>query len=99
MTPSLVLPAEITIHVAAELRASWLGWLEGAAGDAAEVSVDGHAVEDIDAAGLQCLLALARSLASRQQRLRLERPSGALRQACLRLGARHLLTEPEGAPA
>ena len=54
---------------------------------------------EVDAAGMQCLLALARSLNARQQRLRLDHPSQALRLACLRLGAQHLLAEPEGAAA
>jgi len=99
MSTSLQLPAEMTIYVAAELRTPWLAWLDRGAGDAAEARVDGQAVEEIDAAGLQCLLALARSLDARQQRLRLERPSRALRLACLRLGAQHLLTEPERAAA
>jgi anti-anti-sigma regulatory factor len=99
MTEPLVLPAELTIYVAAELRAPWLEWLDAAAGDGAVALVDGHAVEEIDAAGLQCLLALARSLEARQQRLLLTQPSEALGRACHRLGARHLLSESEGAPA
>ena len=99
MSTPLQLPAELTIYVATELRQPWLEWLEGDAGDAADALVDGRAVEEIDAAGLQCLLALARSLELRQQRLRLVQPSETLRLACLRLGARHLMAEPEGADA
>ena len=99
MSTTLVLPAEMTIYVAAELRTPWLAWLDGGAGDAAEARVDGQAVAEVDAAGMQCLLAQARSLNARQQRLRLDHPSQALRLACLRLGAQHLLAEPEGAAA
>ena len=99
MTHCLMLPVEITIYVASELRASWLQWLDGDAGDGPEAVADGHAVEEIDAAGLQCLLALSRSLEVRRQRLRLERPSDALHQACRRLGAGHLLAPPEGVSA
>jgi anti-anti-sigma regulatory factor len=99
MSTPLVLPAEMTIYVAAELRTPWLAWLDGAPATPPRRAVDGQAVEEVDAAGLQCLLALARSLDARQQRLRLDQPSEALRLACLRLGAQHLLAEPEGAAA
>lgn len=95
MTEPLNLPSEVTIYVATELRGAWLDWLEHRAGDADEVVADGHAVEEIDAAGLQVLLALARSLEARSQRLRIQRPSEALQQACGRLGARHLLAADE----
>lgn len=94
MSAPLVLPAEVTIYVAAELRTAWLAWLDAeadGAGDAPEVLADGRAVAEVDAAGLQCLLALSRSLAARRQRLCLDRPTDVLRQACKRLGAAQLL--------
>lgn len=99
MSTPLQLPAELTIYVAAELRSPWLTWLDRDAGDAEEACADGAAVEDIDAAGLQCLLALSRSLAARQQRLRIDAASPALRQACQRLGALHLLAPTQGPAA
>ncbi len=99
MATPLALPAEITIYVAAELRSPWLNWLEHEAGIEAEAEVDGSAVEEIDGAGLQCLLSLSRSLEARQQRLRIRLPSDVLRQACVRLGATHLLEQPQGADA
>ena len=97
MSTPLQLPAELTIYVAAELRSPWLAWLDSEAGDAEVACADGAAVEDIDAAGLQCLVALARSLAARQQRLRIDAASPALQQACRRLGALHLLAPTQGA--
>lgn len=97
MATPLTLPSEITIYVAAELRSPWLDWLEREAGHEAEAEADGRAVEEIDGAGLQCLLALARSLEARQQCLRIRQPSEVLRQACARLGATHLLASASGA--
>ena len=101
MNTPLVLPAEITIYVISELRTAWLAWLDGLANDDAEVAVDGQAVDEVDAAGLQALLALSHSLLARQQRLRLHPASATLRTACGRLGLGHLLVqapaEPEGA--
>ena len=99
MATPLTLPSEITIYVAAELRGPWLDWLEREAGNEAEAEADGQAVEEIDGAGLQCLLALARSLEARQQSLRIRQPSEVLREACVRLGATHLLGQPQGAVA
>lgn len=99
MNTPLVLNAEMTIYVVSELRAAWLAWMDGLADDEAEVAVDGRAVEEVDAAGLQALLALSHSLKARQQRLRVHAASGTLHAACHRLGLAHLLAEPEGACA
>lgn len=99
MNPALALPAEITIYVAAELRAAWLAWMDTPAARDPELDVDGSAVEEVDAAGLQCLLALSHSLQARQQQLRLRQASDTLSQACRRLGLAHLLADAEGAQA
>ena len=99
MSTPLVLPAELTIYVVGELREPWLAWLEATVADGDDATADGRLVEEVDAAGLQCLLALARSLQARRLALRIDQPSAALLQACRRLGAEHLLTQPEGAPA
>ena len=88
MSHTLTLPSELTIYVAAEVRAAWLDWLAGT--DEAD-TVDGSRVGEIDAAGLQCLMALAHSLERRGRRLCVADPSEALRNACRRLGASHLL--------
>ena len=99
MSTPLVLPAELTIYVVGELREPWQAWLEAALADGEDARIDGAAVEEIDAAGLQCLLALDRSLQARRLALRIEQPSDLLLQACRRLGASHLLAQPEGASA
>jgi hypothetical protein len=63
------LPAELTIYTVGELHPQWLAWVEqlGATardpGDSAPVRAD--AVDQVDAAGLQLLMALHRSLAGR----------------------------------
>ncbi len=99
MPSSLALPAELTIYTAGETRPQWLAWL--AADDAESLRVDASAVTEVDAAGLQLVVALSRALEAQHRRLQLERPSPALRSACERLGLAILL-EPEscaGAPA
>jgi anti-anti-sigma regulatory factor len=84
MTSSLALPAELTIYTAGETRPQWLAWL--AADDAESLQVDASGVTEVDAAGVQLLVALARALQAQQRRLLLERPSPVLRGACERLG-------------
>ncbi|MEI2679700.1 MAG: STAS domain-containing protein [Burkholderiaceae bacterium] len=71
MTHTLSLPAELTIYTVGELRPQWLSWLAGFADDdaPADASVDGSAVDQIDAAGVQLLMALSRSLAAAQRSL------------------------------
>lgn len=99
MATPLILPAELTIYMAAELRSAWLDWLEREAGSESDVDVDGRAIDEIDGAGVQCLLSLARSLDARDQHLRIRQPSEVLRQACARLGATHLLAPAHGVDA
>lgn len=84
---ALSLPVELTIYAVAELRPSWLDWLDrvAAAGeDAAEVRAAD--VAEVDGAGLQLLLALRRSMHDRRIDLRLREPSPALRTAIGGLG-------------
>jgi len=80
------LPAEVSIYTAAELRLQWLEALQAPAGQNDAVELDGSAVEQFDAAGAQCLLALAHALVARGQRLQLTRASDALARACRSLG-------------
>ena len=83
--PGLQLPAELTIYTAAETRAAWLGWLAGETGlDEPVCAIDASACHEVDAAGLQLLVALAHSLARRQCRLQLLQPAAPLRAACAR---------------
>lgn len=106
MTTTLILPVEITIYVAAELRTAWLAWLasldaatdDGADADA-DLPADGQAVEEVDAAGLQCLLSLSNSLLARGRRLQVHQASDALALGCRRLGLAHLLATTEEAAA
>ncbi len=102
----LVLPAELTIYTVGELRPQWLAWLaETPVANGAEetVAVDGAAVAEVDAAGVQLLLSLQRSLIDRQQALRLLAPSRTLAAACTALGLAALLgagggpVDPSGA--
>lgn len=90
--PGLRLPAELTIYTAAETRSAWLGWLAGEAGlDEPLCTVDASGCDEVDAAGLQLLVALAHSLARRQRRLQLLQPTAVLRAACDELGLADLL--------
>lgn len=83
---TLHLPAELTIYAVAELHPQWLAWAQHAAGPDGPPTVDGSAVEQVDGAGLQLLVALQHSLAGSGQPLRLTGASDALRDACAALG-------------
>jgi ABC-type transporter Mla MlaB component len=102
-TQVLCLPAELTIYTATETRAAWLGWLAGdgsSSGHEAVCEVDAASVDEVDAAGVQLLVALAHSLQRQHSRLRLHEPSQPLRQACLDLGVAGLLIDdPQVAPS
>ncbi len=88
MPSTLSLPAELTIYTVGELRPQWLAWLATLASSDApvEVTVDGAAVDQIDAAGVQLLAALSRSLRAAQRSLCLVNASPLLTQACEALG-------------
>lgn len=99
MTSPLALPAELTIYTAGETRPQWLAWL--AADGAESLQVDASGVNEVDAAGLQLVVALSRALEAQHRRLQLDRPSPALQTACERLGLTGLLEpgRPAGVPA
>lgn len=84
MSTLLRLPAELTIYTVAATREAWLAAL--AAPDAETLRADAAGVGEIDAAGLQLLVALRRSLAERGRALHLCDPSESLRAACRRAG-------------
>jgi ABC-type transporter Mla MlaB component len=91
----LALPAELTIYTVGELHPAWRTWAETGG-----QRVDGTAVDQVDAAGLQLLLALARSLQARGKPLRLVGSSRALDAGCAALGlAAWLAQQHEGTPA
>ena len=92
MQSVLTLPAELSIYTVTELRLQWLAWLN-ASHDAApgpdagsEHRVDASAVEEIDAAGVQLLMALSNEASQQRRVLRLVQPSGPLATACAALG-------------
>ena len=105
------LPSELTIYTVGELAPQCLAWIDSRAGadlaeddedaddDGSEIvsalRVDAHAVEDIDAAGVQLLLSLSNALARQQRPLQLVRPSAPLRAACEALGAGGLMAHAE----
>jgi ABC-type transporter Mla MlaB component len=81
----LTLPAELTIYTVGELHPQWLAWLGGQPAEGA-AQVHAAAVEQVDGAGLQLLLALGRGLEERGQTLRLQAPSDVLRNGGAALG-------------
>ena len=93
MQEPLSLPSELTIYSVGE----WAPRLRAhLAASTDEGSLDGlrleaAAVEEVDAAGVQLLLALANSLAHEQRVLQLVAPSATLTRACAALGASALL--------
>jgi len=96
MPKALALPEELTIYAVGELREPWLRWATALRGKG-DAPVAAQAVDQVDAAGMQLLLSLARTLAERQRRLLLRDASSPLREACHRLGVQYLLGE--AAPA
>lgn len=85
MPVPFVLPAELTIYNVGSLRAEWLLALSANA-DKDTCVVDGSAVDQVDAAGLQLLLSLQRSLSEQQRAMQLTSASRSLRGACADLG-------------
>ena len=84
MDTDITLPAELTIYTAAQTRQAWLGAL--ASPRDGTLRVDAAKVAEVDAAGLQLLLSLRRSMAAQRQSLCLRQPSAALVGACRRAG-------------
>ena len=108
MLQTLALPRELTIYTVGELRPQWLAWLtavfEAHAADGVPdgaCRIDAAAVDDVDAAGVQLLVALSHGLARAGLACQLTDPSGPLAGACAALGLPQLLTsvEPNGALA
>ena len=89
-SPPLRLPAELTIYTVGELHPQWLAWL---ATNDPVLALASDAVEQVDAAGLQLLLALQRALVDKGRHLALHGPSAALQQACQALGLQAWLAE------
>lgn len=90
---TLHLPSELSIYTAAELHPQWLAWAGHSAPSASDALADGTAVDQVDGAGVQLLIALQRCLAARGCALRLHAPSRPLREACTALGLAGWLAE------
>ncbi|MFT3953223.1 MAG: STAS domain-containing protein [Piscinibacter sp.] len=80
-----LLPRELTVRCAADTRRDLLSWVAGLT-DAPVWRLDASPVDEIDAAGVQLLLSLARSATQAQAALRVESPSPVLQHACRTLG-------------
>ncbi|GAA6142528.1 STAS domain-containing protein [Hydrogenophaga sp. 5NK40-0174] len=91
------LPDEVTIYTVGELKPLCQGWLTQTADEPgsqdATWALDAHAVGQADAAGVQLMLALDKSLAGMQRRLQLLNPSNVLSEACASLGLADWLAE------
>ena len=101
MPSSHSLPAELTIYTVGEMRSLWLTWLAEAHAEAATANthddtftVDAAAVGEVDAAGVQLLLSLSKSLDQEHRALKLLGASRPLAAACAALGAGALLADP-----
>jgi anti-anti-sigma regulatory factor len=88
------LPAELTIYTAGDLHRRWLTDLPALE---APLTVDASAVLEVDAPGLQLLLALRSHALLQGQTLQLERPSPALRAAAQALGVQAQLVQDDHA--
>lgn len=86
------LPQELTIYTVGELHPQWRGWIMSATDDA-PWCVDAQPVEEVDAAGVQLLIALDKGLKARNCALQLVGASAPLQQACAGLGLDSWLTQ------
>jgi hypothetical protein len=93
---------ELCIYTVAEMRPRWLAWVAewadadthpaGAAagaspqGTAAAPTLSAAAIDNVDAAGVQLLLALDHALGQRGQRLRIQDASPSLQRGCSAMG-------------
>lgn len=91
MSDIRILPSEVTIYTVGELRELCQGWLAEAPKDDDDAAcsswmVSAQSVDQADAAGVQLLLALDRSLAATECQLCLLHPSSVLKGAFDALG-------------
>jgi ABC-type transporter Mla MlaB component len=83
------LPAELTIYHVAELHRDWLARLtaiDREPAEAAAACIDATALQQLDGAGLQLLLALRRALVERGIVVQLQGAGGVLQAAAAALG-------------
>ena len=96
MSEAFHLPAELTIYGAAQVRGALLASIAAEQGaPTAPFVVDGAAVCEVDAAGIQLLVSLAQMLAKRGRKVQLLDPAAPLVRACRLLG----VSQAFGVPA
>ena len=96
---ALCLPQELTIYTVGELHPQWLAWMTATASAGGEdATLDAASVETVDAAGLQLLASLSRSLADRGLRMHVLQPSTTLQAGCEALGLHDLLLAAQPHP-
>jgi anti-anti-sigma regulatory factor len=96
MSTEHALPSDLTIYNVGELLPLFQGWL---ANGSPVLSVQAQAVAEVDAAGIQLLLSMDRTLKARDAQLELLDASPGLSAACEALGVSGLLTwTAAGAP-
>lgn len=93
---SHALPTELTIYHVAALHQQCMAWLKKIPksrknSECSPWPVDASEVQEVDAAGVQLLVALSHSLHLKRRRLQLDNPSAALSTACEGLGIATLL--------
>jgi anti-anti-sigma regulatory factor len=100
------LPGELTIYAVGQNRSLFQGWIaklpkgrRGAALEGSALPVDSSGVNEADAAGVQLLLSLSKSLAAHKRTLQLDNPSRPLAAALETLGLSGLLTSDSTAGA
>jgi anti-anti-sigma regulatory factor len=88
------LPSELTIFTVSETFGQCQAWLSAASTAPSSehlFALNAEGVVDVDAAGIQLLVALANSLSHRDRQLLLVNPSTVLADACHALGTEGLL--------
>ncbi len=87
MSTPFELPAELNIYTAADTAQSLLRWFtENQNQQNNQLNVTGHAVAEVDAAGLQLLISLHNSCITHALQWQLTQASHTLDAACTRLG-------------
>ena len=101
MKKKYALTGAVTIYTVGTLRSQFEVWIaklpkgpRGAALNDSPLAVDAQGVDEIDAAGMQLLVSLAKSLAVRRRPLQLVDSSSLLVGACEALGVASLLLHP-----
>lgn len=101
MRHKYALTGAVTVYAVGALRSQFVAWIaklpkgrRGVALNDSPLTVDAHGVDEVDAAGIQLLVSLSRSLSVRRRPLQLADPSGPLVDACDALGVTSLLLTP-----